>query len=590
MERQQTREYIWPSFKAYLGLLWQNHPWRALISLLHTASSIVLAVFIPYIISLSLADIITENDESFWRHIVILSVAVAFAIVGHVIGFTTAIRLAARMERLATNKAFEHLLSRGAGFHADNPSGKLVANATEYGKNASRTLFDLLFNGLLPYILSGVIGIVIVFFHSVAIGTALVVIYLITIVMTLLDSKRRSGVRVARKRVQDSMIANIADVITNAQATKTFARESDEETTNDKLQQKLLTLRMRDWTMAAVLGSTRLGALLILQIFFIIYVALQVRADPAYLGIGIYAFTYTLSMLSKLFELGVLLRTGEEALLSASTMTKYLLEKPEITDEKDARELAVSGGAIAFQDVSFAYPDARDEPVFDNFTLTIPAGQKVGLVGRSGGGKSSLTRLLLRFDDVDTGRILIDDTDIKSTTQRSLRQAIGYVPQDPLLFHRSVRENIAYGRPDATDEEIYDAAKRAYAYDFIAALPGGLDTIVGERGVKLSGGQRQRIAIARAILKDAPILVLDEATSALDSESEIYIQKALASLMKNRTSIVIAHRLSTIAKLDRIIVLDHGKIIEDGSHDDLLKRGGTYAKLWAHQSGGFIEE
>ena len=589
VHKQQGREYIWSSLRAYLDLLWQNHPWRTLISLLHTLSSITLTVVIPYIISLALADVILGHEEVFWHHIVALSVAVVVAVAGNMVGFTTGIRLAARMERLATNKAFDHLLSRGASFHADNPSGKLVANATEYGKNASRVLFDLLFNGLLPYVSSSIIGIGIVFFHSVEIGIALVAIYVITVTFTLLDSRRRSTIRIARKRIQDSMIANIADVITNAQATKTFAREADEQATNDTLQRKLLKFRLRDWTMAAVMGSIRLGALLILQIFFIIYVAMQVKADPAYLGIGIYAFTYTLSMISKLFELNVLLRTGEEALLSASTMTQYLLEEPEIVDSPNARTLIINGGSVEFQDVTFAYPDKYDTLVFNDFSLTIPAGQKVGLVGRSGGGKSSLTRLILRFEDIASGKLLIDNTDIRDVTQQSLRQAVGYVPQDPLLFHRTVRENIAYGNPDATDEEIFEAAKKAYAYDFIMSLPNGLDTIVGERGVKLSGGQRQRIAIARTILKDAPILVLDEATSALDSESEVYIQKALAVLMKNRTSIVIAHRLSTIAKLDRIIVLDAGKIVEDGTHGELLTHSGIYAKLWKHQSGGFIE-
>jgi ATP-binding cassette subfamily B protein len=197
---------------------------------------------------------------------------------------------------------------------------------------------------------------------------------------------------------------------------------------------------------------------------------------------------------------------------------------------------------------------------------------------------------LLRFADVTGGSILIDGQDIREVTQESLRAAIAYVPQEAYLFHRSLRENIAYGKPGATDAEIWEAIRQANAGEFTRKLPDGLDTIVGERGVKLSGGQRQRIAIARAILKDAPILILDEATSALDSESEKLIQDALEKLMKNRTSIVIAHRLSTIAKLDRIIVLDHGKIVEDGTHSELLKNNGIYAKLWSHQSGGFIEE
>jgi ATP-binding cassette subfamily B protein len=222
--------------------------------------------------------------------------------------------------------------------------------------------------------------------------------------------------------------------------------------------------------------------------------------------------------------------------------------------------------------------------------LKIPAGKTVGLVGVSGSGKTTLTKLLLRFDDVTSGAIYIDGKDIRDVTQTSLREAIAYVPQESSLFHRSIFENIAYGKMDATREEVIRAAKLANADEFIRELPNGYDTLVGERGVKLSGGQRQRVAIARAILKDAPILVLDEATSALDSESEALIQEALKNLMKNRTSIVVAHRLSTIAGLDMIVVLSEGKIVEQGSHQELLKKGGEYAKLWSRQSGAFLKE
>jgi ATP-binding cassette subfamily B protein len=224
------------------------------------------------------------------------------------------------------------------------------------------------------------------------------------------------------------------------------------------------------------------------------------------------------------------------------------------------------------------------------FSLDIKPGERIGLVGRSGSGKTSLTKLLLRFNELDSGRIVIDGQDITKIKQGDLRKSIAYVAQEPYLFHRTIRENIAYGKPDASDQEVRLAAKQANALDFIDTMPNGLDTIVGERGIKLSGGQRQRIAIARAILKDAPILLLDEATSALDSESERLIQNSLDKLMKHRTSIVIAHRMSTISKLDRIVVLDDGKISEQGTHQELLDKHGIYAKLWQHQSGGFIEE
>jgi ATP-binding cassette, subfamily B, bacterial len=221
--------------------------------------------------------------------------------------------------------------------------------------------------------------------------------------------------------------------------------------------------------------------------------------------------------------------------------------------------------------------------------LSIANGQKIGLVGKSGGGKTTLAKLLLRFMDPTSGTIKINNTDISEITLLDLHTSVAYVPQEPLLFHRSIADNIAYGKPGASSIEIEQVAKDAHAHEFIIKLERGYDTLVGERGVKLSGGQRQRVAIARAMLSDAPILVLDEATSALDSESEKYIQASLAKLMSNRTTIVIAHRLSTIAALDSIVVIDNGSIVEQGTHSQLLtKKNGTYARLWAHQSGGFI--
>ena len=272
----------------------------------------------------------------------------------------------------------------------------------------------------------------------------------------------------------------------------------------------------------------------------------------------------------------------------AYEMTEILDMKDAVVDLPGAKPLTINRGEINFEGVSFKHHDAK-ESIFENFNLDIKPGERIGLVGISGSGKTTLTKLLLRFADVQDGQITIDGQDIKNIQQVSLREAIAYVPQETSLFHRSIAENIAYAKPDATQKEIERAAKLANAHEFIKSLPDGYDTLVGERGIKLSGGQRQRIAIARAILKDAPILVLDEATSALDSESEALIQDALVKLMKGRTSIVVAHRLSTIASLDRIIVLENGKIVEQGSHAELLKKQGEYNKLWSRQSGAFLD-
>jgi ATP-binding cassette subfamily B multidrug efflux pump len=262
-----------------------------------------------------------------------------------------------------------------------------------------------------------------------------------------------------------------------------------------------------------------------------------------------------------------------------------------LADRPDAKPLRVTQGAIRFEHVRFGY--GRETGVIQDLSLDIRPGERVGLIGHSGAGKSTLVNLLLRFFELDSGRILIDRQDIAKVTQESLRTQIAVVTQDTSLLHRSIRDNIRYGRPESTDEEIVAAAKRAHAHDFIADLVDwkgrrGYDAHVGERGVKLSGGQRQRIAIARVILKNAPILILDEATSALDSEVEAAIQEQLADLMEGKTVIAIAHRLSTIARMDRLVVLDKGRIVEEGPHAALLQAGGHYARLWQRQSGGFV--
>lgn len=266
----------------------------------------------------------------------------------------------------------------------------------------------------------------------------------------------------------------------------------------------------------------------------------------------------------------------------------------EIKDEKGAKDLQIKKASVSFQNIVFNYPNQR-KSVIHNFSLHINPGEKVGLVGRSGSGKSTLVNLLLRFYDLKAGMITIDDQDISKVKQNSLREKIGMVTQDTSLLHRSVKDNIVYGRPNATQKQMIDAAKRAKAHDFIIQLEDnlsrkGYEAHVGERGVKLSGGQRQRISIARVMLKDAPILLLDEATSALDSEIEVVIQQSLYQLMEGKTVIAIAHRLSTIAAMDRLIVIDKGKIIEEGSHTELIKKKGLYARLWRHQSGGFLGE
>ncbi len=296
--------------------------------------------------------------------------------------------------------------------------------------------------------------------------------------------------------------------------------------------------------------------------------------------------SYLLGTFDRLFGINRVLRRFYDTLADAEEMVAILELPHGVADTKDAKQLIVKNSSITFTDVSFHFHTNR--PILSRLDLSIAAGQRIALVGPSGAGKSTITRLLLRLYDIQEGSIEIDGQDIAKVTQDSLRDAIAFVPQEPVLFHRSLMDNIRYGRRDASDEEVVEAAKQAHCHEFISGLADGYNTFVGERGVKLSGGERQRVAIARAILKNAPILVLDEATSSLDSESEHLIQDALATLMQNKTVLVIAHRLSTIMKMDRIIVLEGGTVVADGTHDELLSQGGLYHKLWSIQAGGFI--
>jgi ABC-type multidrug transport system fused ATPase/permease subunit len=295
--------------------------------------------------------------------------------------------------------------------------------------------------------------------------------------------------------------------------------------------------------------------------------------------------SYLLGLFNQLTNINQNMRRCYDAIADASEMIDIIKTPHEVADLPRAAKLAVTRGEIVFDNAGFSYPNGQ--PALEHFNLTVAGGEKLALVGPSGAGKTTITKLLLRFYDVTEGAIRIDGQNIAEVTQDSLRDAIAFVPQEPILFHRAIMENIRYGRRNASDEEVFAASRAAHCDEFISSLSEGYGTLVGERGVKLSGGERQRVAIARAILKNAPILLLDEATSSLDSESEALIQDAFKALMKGKTVIVIAHRLSTIMKMDRIVVVENGGIAAQGSHQELLEQGGLYKKLWSIQAGGF---
>lgn len=497
------------------------------------------------------------------------------------------LRVVANLHR----QIFKHLMGQSADFHANHFGGSLVSQTGKLTKAyiifADTTIFQVL-TMLAAFVLTAIV----LWPKAPLFVVGMLVFSAIFMVSAFFITRKVRALNAAEAEASNRQTGFLADAITNVFAVRSFAGAKHEEQRYENA--------IANWQTAE---RNVMAASLRQQGYFSSFnTILQVGA----LGLGVAGvvlfgadvattfliINYTGNIIQRLWDFSQsTLRNYNRALGDAKAMVEILDTPPTVQDVAKPQKSRINDGSIAFNKVEFRHADDKDNgSLFKGLDLSIPAGTKIGLVGHSGSGKTTLTKLLLRFADIDGGAITIDGQDISKISQDDLRRAIAYVPQEPLLFHRSLRENIAYGKPDATQEEIEQAAKRAHAAEFIDKLPNGYDTEVGERGVKLSGGQRQRIAIARAMLKNAPILVLDEATSALDSESELLIQSALWELMKGRTAIVIAHRLSTIQRMDRIVVLEDGAIVEQGSHQELLDKKGIYAGLWAHQSGGFIEE
>ncbi|GAC1572964.1 MAG: ABC transporter ATP-binding protein [Candidatus Saccharimonadales bacterium] len=566
-----------------------KHKKGFLLSLLIPVNAIALYTILPFLVGKILGSL-TRPHTVLTPYIIGFIVVSIIGIIANRIGFVSLLSLEPKVMADLQTQCLSMLMQRGMSYHNNQVSGKLVSDAIDYPA-AFSLLSNTLFTTIIPFLITIVSGLVLITYNSPILGLLMFFMSFLAIGSGVLQRRKMAPYRVERIKSTKDVTAHLADTVVNIQAVKTFGREQHELNHHSTLNTKLMNSRIHDWKLVATDGTNRIAGLLLFELLFILITVFIVRQNPALLATGIFAFSYTVTLTNKLFDIGTMMRSIEEALLQAEPMTLALRDTVEIKDIPHAEELKAMKGAITFSAVYFHYSDNADKTaVFENLSIHIKPGEKIGLVGPSGGGKSTITKLLLRFEDIQSGTITIADQNIAHVTQQSLRESIAYVPQESILFHRSIKDNISYGNINTADMAIVQAAKDAYAHDFITKLPLGYDTIVGERGVKLSGGQRQRIAIARAMLKDAPILILDEATSALDSESEKVIQQALWKLMENKTALVIAHRLSTIQRMDRILVLEDGKVVEDGSHALLLSEKGLYARLWTHQSGGFIEE
>ncbi len=481
---------------------------------------------------------------------------------------------------------YNYVLNHSSAFFSNNFVGGLVAKIGRYDRAFESIADEVIFGAGRTSVYLLMVFFVLLWNIPLA-GIIIGVWIVVYIAITFFLNRYRFKYDLATASQDTVATGHVADTIANANTIKTFATETKEKFTFSEISQKQYLLRLKTWNISNYIDIFQGGSMVLLEVL-ILYVAVRLwQVDKITIGDFALLQNYMLDVFHNLWNVGRNMRRVYQAVADGNEMTEMLLTPHEVQDVDNAGLLKVSSGKIEFNHIAFSYKD--QESIFDDFNLSISGGERVALVGPSGGGKSTIVKLLFRSYDLTGGAIEIDDQDISKVTQESLRGQISLVPQDPILFHRSILENIRYAKPDATEAEVIAAAKAAHCHEFIEQLSSKYETMVGERGVKLSGGERQRVAIARAILKNAPILVLDEATSSLDSESESLIQDALKTLMQGKTTIVIAHRLSTIMAMDRIVVIEDGQITEQGKHEELLKaKDGKYQKLWHIQAGGFV--
>lgn len=489
-----------------------------------------------------------------------------------------------------SDDAFSRLEKHSYGFFASTFAGTLVAKVRRY-VGAFETMQDQFVFAIWMNGLRLIFAVAVLSYFSWILGLILLAWLVLYVAITIFFVRKKIKKDLLTAEANSKVTGVLADAITNILNIKMFASRTRELAYYAKATDLEERRRRAAWyfqNTQFLFQGYFIGVFEFLGMMAAVYLWLHgfISAGTIIL-MQIYIFT----SFEVVWDIGRNFTKVVKALADSKEMVDIFEKPAAVKDPKTPEKCRISQGKIEINDISFLYEEegTKGISVFKKLSLKIPSGQKIGLVGPSGAGKSTITKLLLRFADVQSGKILIDGQNITRITQNDLRSKIAYVPQEPILFHRTIRENIAYAKPDATGEEIIGVAKRARAHEFIEKLPQGYETYVGERGIKLSGGERQRVAIARAMLKSAPILILDEATSSLDSISERHIQDAFDELTKGRTTIVVAHRLSTIQKMDRIIVFDNGMVAEDGSHQELIAKKGLYYKLWKQQSHGFMD-
>ena len=524
-------------------------------------------------------------------HIILIILGLnLIAWVGHrTTGFLIAY-LEIHVMRDVRQNAFDYILNHSFNFFTNNFTGSLVQRINRFTRAFER-LADRLFFDVIPLIVKVVGAGIVLSFIDRRLALMLLAWVFVFVLTSYFFNRFKLKYDIEGAAVDSRATGALSDSISNHNSTQLFTGATSESKRFLKFNNDFLRIYSKRWYLAETINAIQ--ALLNFGVEFLIFYYAIAYWETGIVTLGIFALIqgYVISISGSLWNFGRIVRDLYEATADAKEMVEILHLPHEIKDASHALKLQVPRGLVEFKNVSFSFgKNEQSKPVFTNLSISIKAGEKVALIGSSGAGKSTFVKLLLRLHDINDGQILIDGQNIADVTQESLRENISLVPQDPALFHRSLMENIRYGRRDASNDDVVQASKLAHCDVFIKDFPQKYETFVGERGIKLSGGERQRVVIARALLKNAPILILDEATSSLDSHSESLIQDALNTLMKGKTTLVIAHRLSTIRKMDRIIVLGKDGVIEEGSHDELLKTNGTYARLWNLQAGGFADK
>jgi len=584
-EHDPGQRFSWRVFKVLLPYLWE-YRWRVAFALLCLVASKGAILAIPFFLKY-LVDSLDPQTGVQLSTLGLVGLVTAYGAARFAntlfgeIRDTVFGRVTERAMRRIGLQVFRHLHALDLDFHLNRQTGGL-ARDIERGVTGISFLMRFFVFNIAPTLfeISMVVGILLVnygFSYAVITAAAVTAYGLYSVRAT---EWRTQFVREANEADSSSNTRAI-DSLMNFETVKYFTNEEFEAQRYDRELEKWEQARRKNRLSVFTLNSGQALIIAVAQTSMIGLAAFQVRGGELSIGDLVLVNQFMIQLFMPLGFLGFIYREIKGSLANIERMFELLAVQPQIRDAPDARELEVRDGEIVFEHVSFAY--RPDRQILDDVDFTVPAGHKVAVVGASGAGKSTLVKLLFRFYDPTAGRILIDGQDIRSVTQASLRRAIGIVPQDTVLFNDTIFENVRYGRPEAGDDEVREAIRLAHLDQFIASLPDGGDTLVGERGLKLSGGEKQRVAIARALLKNPPIMVFDEATSSLDSKSEQAILAAIREVARGHTSLVIAHRLSTVVDADRIVVLDHGRVVEQGSHAELLSHAGRYAELWRMQ-------